>query len=772
MMIGMRGGVTMSLTYVLKVLKLIGVLCVAWFYAWLLKKHKQLSAKEKQEKIIVKKSKSNHRIFHAYSVFSRFKVTRRFLNRFVKVYAIRIPGDYRRAREEATKTIILMWSISIICIVAAFIFGGGLYMISCACLAAVVACKSIATSKLEKYDLQIIRELSIFVDDVRHYYYELRMVPEAIKEAMENSGLSLMKQHAQKIYEVLTSDDTIAAAKNYNNSITDYYLRLFMATSVVIEHYGDREIDGDLLYVLSLRDLKRDIQTEMIRRRMMSSKFMALPIVAVLPFFTLAEMENYFSGMFSTLKDLYFGTYGSIAKAVFFIVTIIIYTIINMFRDTVKVENDNARLFRKVYSFPSVKKIVDSQLNKNWGKTLRLRSLLKRTGNNLDVYAFTTKRMMLFVVCFIVAVVFLFGAKMKSKPVYLNGAIQVTQSTSGASDADCFEMYLLTDHYIQEYSKTDWRRKYNSTNHSISQVVDDEVEEFIKSSVLSDLNSKSVTFNEEESYSAVETFLDEFEGTKLAISKLRGVSYQQACSSSDIMIQSGIKNYRTMLTFAGKANCFLNRTELAQSIADTVANKIRKSQNVHFGWIDLVIAFLFAVCAYFEPIVVILAEKKALQMDMQDEVIQYDALILILMHIDRIAQEDVLEWMCMFARIFKPSLQKALCNYTLMNDEALNILLEDEPFEPFRRIIEDIKMIDKNGILVAFNGIAGDRKNYQEDRKIENEISINNKAVIAQFLAMAPAWITVIGYLVVPLAIAAFGGIGSAISQLNDATGS
>lgn len=37
---------------------------------------------------------------------------------------------------------------------------------------------------------------------------------------------------------------------------------------------------------------------------------------------------------------------------------------------------------------------------------------------------------------------------------------------------------------------------------------------------------------------------------------------------------------------------------------------------------------------------------------------------------------------------------------------------------------------------------------------------------------MAPAWITVIGYLVVPLAIAAFGGIGSAISQLNDATGS
>ena len=160
-----------------------------------------------------------------------------------------------------------------------------------------------------------------------------------------------------------------------------------MATSVVIEHYGDREIDGDLLYVLSLRDLKRDIQTEMIRRRMMSSKFMALPIIAVLPFFTLAVMENTFSGMFSTLKDLYFGTYGSIAKAVFFIVTIIIYTIINMFRDTVKVENDNARLFRKVYSFPSVKKIVDSQLNKNWGKTLRLRSLLKRTGNNLDVYA-------------------------------------------------------------------------------------------------------------------------------------------------------------------------------------------------------------------------------------------------------------------------------------------------------------------------------------------------------------------------------------------------
>ena len=47
---------------------------------------------------------------------------------------------------------------------------------------------------MESYDLRIIKELNLFVDDVRHYYFDSKMIDESIKEAMNNSKNELIKQ--------------------------------------------------------------------------------------------------------------------------------------------------------------------------------------------------------------------------------------------------------------------------------------------------------------------------------------------------------------------------------------------------------------------------------------------------------------------------------------------------------------------------------------------------------------------------------------------------
>ncbi len=80
-------------------------------------------------------------------------------------------------------------------------------------------------------------------------------------------------------------------------------------------------------------------------------------------------------------------------------------------------------------------------------------------------------------------------------------------------------------------------------------------------------------------------------------------------------------------------------------------------------------------------------------MDMMDEVIQFESVILILMQIERMTVEEILDWMHMFSRIFRTSLQSCICHFPLDDEDALDQLIEDEPYEPFRRLIENLRYV-------------------------------------------------------------------------------
>ena len=137
--------------------------------------------------------------------------------------------------------------------------------------------------------------------------------------------------------------------------------------------------------------------------------------------------------------------------------------------------------------------------------------------------------------------------------------------------------------------------------------------------------------------------------------------------------------------------------------------------------------------------------------------------------IERMTVEQILDWMCMFSRIFKSSIQTCICEYTLDEEYALDHLAEEEPFEPFRRLVENLKMCDRVGVETAFNGLSAERKNFQENRKLDNEIILENKVTIAEFLALTPAYGVVVGYITVPYILAAVGDFAGSMSAVQEA---
>ncbi len=212
----------------------------------------------------------------------------------------------------------------------------------------------------------------------------------------------------------------------------------------------------------------------------------------------------------------------------------------------------------------------------------------------------------------------------------------------------------------------------------------------------------------------------------------------------------------------------LKSKQLATMTAEEVIYRIGAYQVEYYKWYELLIALLIAIITYYIPLFQLIILKKMRQMVMDDEVIQFQSIILMIMFIERMTVETILEWMENFANVFKKSIQDCINNIQSGEMEALEELKQKEPYEPFVNIIEKLQMCDKIGIEKAFDEIAIERFNYQEKRKLENEIYTSNKTNYATIMAWMPSIITIGLYLIIPFMIEGFTQLITYLNQMNN----
>lgn len=185
--------------------------------------------------------------------------------------------------------------------------------------------------------------------------------------------------------------------------------------------------------------------------------------------------------------------------------------------------------------------------------------------------------------------------------------------------------------------------------------------------------------------------------------------------------------------------------------AERIVKKLKIYNNQYFKWWELLLSILFSLVAYQFPFWMLLFRERVLRMSMEDEVMQFHSIILMLMHIERINVEDILGWMEQFAHIFKSSISKCINNYEYGDILALEQLAQDEPYTPFVRIVENLQSAaDKIKLEHAFDELKSERDYYQEKRKQDNEILVNKKGMWGKLIAFIPLGATVFFYLLVP----------------------
>ncbi len=209
------------------------------------------------------------------------------------------------------------------------------------------------------------------------------------------------------------------------------------------------------------------------------------------------------------------------------------------------------------------------------------------------------------------------------------------------------------------------------------------------------------------------------------------------------------------------------KDEEIDKAAKRVYEKLQKINKEYLGWFEVLLGVVFMVIGYMSPILIMMFQLKMRQMEMEDEVMQFQTIILMLMRIERVNVEIILEWLERYADIFKEPISRCVNNYEAGAWEALEVLKNETNYMQFVRIVESLQAaVEKIPIRDAFDELDSDRDYYQAKRRESNDRLISRKAMIGKVIGFAPMVVMFVGYLIAPMVFIGLTSMSSSMTSI------
>lgn len=209
-------------------------------------------------------------------------------------------------------------------------------------------------------------------------------------------------------------------------------------------------------------------------------------------------------------------------------------------------------------------------------------------------------------------------------------------------------------------------------------------------------------------------------------------------------------------------------SEDIQTDAERVYKKLQTINSEYMKWFEVLLGIVFALLGYMSPIWLLMFQKKMRLMEMEDEVMQFHTIILMLMKIERVNVEMILEWLERYSNIFKAPLSKCINNYEAGAWEALEAMKEEISYPEMTRLIESMQAaVEKIPIKEAFDELDTERSYYQEKRKESNNRLISRKGMIGKAIGFTPLVCVFVGYLIIPLVFIGLSSMSTSFSTMS-----
>ena len=628
-----------------------------------------------------------------YLILVRIPFLRRYILKIRRrLEIINLEDEYLTRMQTAqmmTRAILVVIPLTIVIIVVA---KNNVVLLATLLLFELFFTETLLSGMVDKVDNKLLKEQIDMFSEMRHAYHEFNLVEEAVYEVAQNDELDVSRQ-AQKIYEILISDDPEMELEKYYDIAPNSFLKEFAGISYLTKEFGDRQdSDGASLYLKNLNNITQEMQIEILKREKLDYVFQSLALIAALPILFLEPIKKWAVGMFAFTKSFYDGKTGFIVQMLLIVVTFICYMLVRKLKDNGSVDTGRdmqnpweQKLYKKKY----IKKFIDKIVPKEGTKEYRLKiKLMKESATKLKIEWLYIDRCMFAIVAFIISM-FMF-----------------------------WELHNITIEYIYEEPKADY-------------------------DLLGNMNSDQ----EKSAMAELEVhnkYMDKYRSDK-------GVTVE--------MIQKDL----------AKEDYYKSATddELKEA-AEWVHEDLVTLQNEYLKWFEFLISFGIAAIAYYGPIWMLMFQKIMRQMEMENEVMQFQTIILMLMKIERVNVEMILEWLERYSNIYREPISKCVNNFESGPWEALEELKNDVAFPQLIRIVESLQSaVEKIPIRQAFDELDTERAYYQEKRKESNERLISRKSLIGKVVGFAPMVAMFVGYLIAPLCVIGLLSMTQAFSTMS-----
>lgn len=213
----------------------------------------------------------------------------------------------------------------------------------------------------------------------------------------------------------------------------------------------------------------------------------------------------------------------------------------------------------------------------------------------------------------------------------------------------------------------------------------------------------------------------------------------------------------------------MNESDIVKE-AEQIQKKLEILADEHLKWQEILVAVLVAYVAYMWPMILLKFQLKLRKMQMEDEVMQYQVIILMLMRLERVDVQMILEWLERYSDIFKDVISKCLNNYEAGAWEALEQMREDVTYQEFIRIIESLQSaVEKVPVKEAFEELDSDRDYYKDKRKEANERLIEKRGKMGKFIGFAPMITLFVFYLIGPLMYVGLTSMSETMNRMGSA---
>lgn len=545
---------------------------------------------------------------------------------------------------------------------------------------------------VDSVDNKLLREQLDFFSEIRHAYHEYNMVEEAIYEVSQDDEKEVSRQ-AEKIYEVLISDDPETELEKYYDIAPNSYLKEFAGVSYLTKEFGDRkDKDGASLYLKNLNNITQEMQIEILKRDKLDYVFQSLSMIAALPILFIDTVKNWAIGQFSFTRQFYNGTSGFLVQVLLIVVTFLSYMLTRKLKDNGSVntaknmENPwQAKLYKNKYAKKFIDLFIPKQGTKDYRKIVQL---LKDS-----------------------------ASKLKMEWLYINRLGAAIIALVGSL------IVLFTAHKMAiDFQFTEPTADYNLLGS------------------MSEQQEKKAMETTEKDNVFLYKYQYDYEVTQEILAKDVAESEEYGMSTEEEL----------------------------ETIVERIWEKLQIVQSEYIKWFEILIALVIMVVGYEIPVGLLIFQKIMRKMDMENEVMQFQTIILMLMKIERVNVEMILEWLERYANIFKEPISKCVNNYESGPWEALEELKNDISFQQLIRIVESLQAaVEQIPIREAFDELDTERAYHQEKRKESNERMISKKSMIGKVIGFAPMVMLFVVYLIIPMCLIGMTSMTSAFETMS-----